>query len=247
MTEKLAGKTAIVTGASAGIGEATVRAFAAEGANTVLAARREEKLESLKADIEKEHGTACLVAPTDVTDEDQVGALVDATVDEFGGVDIVVANAGIGREQVPVEEMSTDHYRSLMDVNTDGLFFTARESLPHLREQRGNLVVVGSVAGQYPVKSQPIYAASKWWARGFTLSLSGTMERDGVGVTLVQPSEVRTEIVSPKGVSRAEQHEPGEVLAPGEIADAILFAATQDEPANAAQIDMYRRDMLNFL
>ena len=112
MTGKLAGKTAIVTGASAGIGEATVRALAAEGANTVLAARREEKLESLKTDIEEAYGTPCLVAP---------------------------------------------------------------------------------------------------------------------------------------GVSRAEQHEPGEVLAPEAIADAILFAATQEEPTTAAQIDMYRRDMFNFL
>jgi len=247
MTGTLDGKTAIVTGASAGIGRQTTLQFAQEGANTVVAARREQQLEELATEIEREHGTSCLVAPTDVTDEEQVGALVEAAVEEFGSLDVVVANAGIGREQVSVEEMSTDHYRSLMDVNTDGLFFTARESIPHLRESSGNLVVVGSVAGQYPVKSQPIYAASKWWARGFALSLSGSMERDEVGVTLVQPSEVRTEIVSPKGVSRAEQHEPGEVLSPEEVAEAILFAAAREEPATVAQLDLYRRDMLNFL
>ena len=97
------------------------------------------------------------------------------------------------------------------------------------------------------IKSQPIYAASKWWVRGLALSLSGTVERDGVGVTVVQPSEVRTEIISPKGVSRAEQHEPGEVLSPEQVAEAVLFAATQEEPANVPQLDLYRRDMLNFL
>ncbi|PSP92629.1 hypothetical protein BRC91_12360 [Halobacteriales archaeon QS_4_62_28] len=104
-----------------------------------------------------------------------------------------------------------------------------------------------SAAGQYPVKSQPIYAASKWWARGFALSLSGTMERHGIGVTVLQPSEVRTEITSPKGVSRAEQHDPGEVLSTEQAAEAILIAASQEEPANVAQLDLYRRGMLNFL
>ena len=151
MTGQLNGETAIITGASAGIGRATARVFAREGADTVVSARREEKLESLAADIEEEFGTDCLVVPTDVTDEGQVREMVDRTVDEFGAIDVVVSSAGVGREQTPVEEMSTEHYRSTMDVNTDGVFFTARETIPHLRERGGNLVLVGSVAGQYPV------------------------------------------------------------------------------------------------
>jgi NADP-dependent 3-hydroxy acid dehydrogenase YdfG len=242
--KQLNDKTALITGASSGIGHATARVFAREGANTAIAARRRERLESLADHLNDEYEAESLVLPTDVTEENQVDAMVEQCVEAFGGIDIVVCNAGVGRKQVPVEEMPNDHYRSLMDVNVDGLFYTTRASLPTLRERSGNLIVIGSAAGLVPVPSQPIYAATKWWTRGFVMSLAGTMEREGAGVTLINPSEVRTEIVSPKGLTRAEQHEEGEVIEPVEVAEAVLFAAIQEQPTTVAELDLFRRDKM---
>lgn len=241
---QLAGKVALITGASAGIGRATARAFAREGANVTLAARREKLLEAEAEHIGETYGVETLVATTDVSNENEVETMVTQTIDQFDRLDVVVNNAGIAREQVSVEEMSTEHYRNMMDVNVDGVFFTARETLPYLREQSGTLVFVGSAAGQYPVASQPIYAASKWWVRGLALSLAGTMDKDEVGISLVNPSEVRTEITSPKGKSREEQHDEGEIIEPEEVAEGILFAAIQEQPTAVAELDMYRRDLL---
>jgi NADP-dependent 3-hydroxy acid dehydrogenase YdfG len=242
----LDGRTALITGASSGIGRETARVFAREGANTAVAARRRERLVSLADRLEDEYGADSLALPTDVTDENEVNAMVEQCSEAFGGIDVVVCSAGVGRERVDIDEMSTDHYRSLMSVNVDGLFFTTRAALPYLREAGGNLIFVGSAAARFPVASQPIYAATKWWTRGFALSLSGQMERDGVGVTLVNPSEVRTEIVSPEGTTRGEQHEEGEVLDPSEVAEANLFAALQSQPTTVTELDLFRRDLLGF-
>jgi NADP-dependent 3-hydroxy acid dehydrogenase YdfG len=247
MTEssRLTETVALITGASAGIGRATARAFAREGADIALAARREGRLEAEADHLEDAYGVETVVTPTDVSDENEVKTMVAETLDQFSRLDVVVCNAGIAREQVAIEEMTTKHYRQMMDVNVDGAFFTARETIPHLREQSGALIFVGSAAGQYPVASQPIYAASKWWLRGFALSIAGTMERDEVGVALINPSEVRTEITSPEGKSRKEQHDAGEIIEPEEVAEGILFAASLEQPTAVAQLDMYRRDMLD--
>ena len=139
-----------------------------------------------------EYGTEALVAPTDVTDESAVEALVDGAVEAFGGLDVVVNNAGLGRGS-GVEGLSTEDYRTMMDVNVDGCFFTTRATLPHLRETEGNLVFIGSFAGQYPRPSNPVYAATKWWLRGFALSVSAAVGESGIAVSVVNPSEVRTE------------------------------------------------------
>jgi NADP-dependent 3-hydroxy acid dehydrogenase YdfG len=235
----LDGDTAVVTGASAGIGRATAHAFAREGANVVLAARSEDRLDDLAATVREEYDTAALVVPTDVTDEDAVAALIDATVEEFGGLDVLVNNAGLARGG-PIEDMSTDQYRTMMDTNVDGMFFAARAAIPHLRESSGTMVFLGSFAGEYPRPSNPVYAASKWWTRGFAKSLSAQVG-DDFAVTVVNPSEVRTEFGDEEGTPFEERFDEGEASEPAEIAEAIVFAAKQS-PSMAPEIDLYRRD-----
>ncbi|SEN31406.1 NADP-dependent 3-hydroxy acid dehydrogenase YdfG [Halorientalis persicus] len=235
----LDGDTAVVTGASAGIGRATAHALAREGANVVLAARSEDRLEDLAATVREEYDTAALVVPTDVTDEDAVAALIDATVEEFGGLDVLVNNAGLARGG-PIEDMSTDQYRTMMDTNVDGMFFAARAAIPHLRESSGTMVFLGSFAGEYPRPSNPVYAASKWWTRGFAKSLSAQVG-DDFAVTVVNPAEVRTEFGYEEGTPFKERFDEGEASEPAEIAEAIAFAARQS-PSMAAEIDLYRRD-----
>ncbi len=238
--QQLAGQTAIVTGASAGIGRETVRALAEEGADVVLAARREERLAEIADAVERDTDASTLVVPTDVTDEAAVDALVETTVDEYGGVDVLVNNAGLARGS-DVEEMTTEQYRAMMSVNADGMFFVTRAALPHLREAAGTLVFVGSFAGKYPRPFNPVYAATKWWTRGFAHSVGAQVGDDGVAVTVINPSEVRTEFGSDYGEPFTERFDEGEVTEPEEIAEAVVFSATR-EPSMVSELDLYRRD-----
>ena len=240
-TDSLDGETVLLTGASAGIGRATARQVAAAGGNVALAARREQRLNELADELESEHGVETLVAPTDVRDSEAVADLVDATVDRFGGIDVVVCNAGLGVGQ-QVEELTDDEYRLMMDVNTDGVFFTARESIPHLRKSEGNIVIVGSFAGQYPRPFNPVYAASKSWARSFAHSLEAQVGEDGIAVSVVNPTEVRTEFGRQDGEPMKERLSPEEASDPSDIADAIVFAATREVPNTVSELDLYRRD-----
>ena len=237
----LDGQAALVTGASSGIGAATAQRLAQAGADIVLASRSEDQLSELAADIEAATGVSAHAVETDVTDPEQVAAAVDATVETFGGLDVVVANAGVGIDE-PVTEMSDESYRTMMGVNVDGAFYTARAAVPHLSDTDGSLVFVSSFSGQYPRPANPIYAATKWWIRGFALSLQAAVGDQGIGITQINPTEVRTEFGAEDGESMAEQYAPGEVTEPSEIAEAIAFAVEQEPPTYVNSIDIYRRD-----
>jgi NADP-dependent 3-hydroxy acid dehydrogenase YdfG len=238
MGDTLDGAGAVVTGASSGIGRATAHRLADAGASVAVAARREERLADLADEIRDAGGEAVPV-PTDVTDEDAVAALVTTAAERFGSLDVVVSNAGLSREG-PVEELPTSDYRAMMDVNVDGTFFLARAALPHLRESAGAFVVVGSFAGKYPRPDDPVYAATKWWTRGFAHSLAGHVGADDVAVTVVNPSEVRTQFGDDEAF--ADRFDAGEVTEPDEVADAIAFAARQDPPTAVSELDLFRRD-----
>jgi NADP-dependent 3-hydroxy acid dehydrogenase YdfG len=238
--EAIDGQAAIVTGASAGIGEATAHSLARDGASVAIAARRRDRLDSLADTLQADYDAETLVVPTDVREESEVEELIDTTVAEFGGLDLVVNNAGLARGS-SVADMSTDEYRTMMDTNVDGMFFTTRAAIPHLRESSGTLVFIGSFAGQYPRPFNPVYAASKWWTRGFAKSVSAEVGTDDVAVTTINPSEVRTEFGSAYGESFEERFAEGEVTEPEEIAEAVVFAAEQG-PSMASEIDLYRRD-----
>ncbi|MFW6448344.1 MAG: SDR family oxidoreductase [Halobacteriota archaeon] len=238
----LDGRTAIVTGASSGIGAEAVRALAAEGADVVPTARREDRIEALADEVAETHGVAARPIRTDVTDEGDVESLMAESVETFGGIDVVVNNAGISRGSDTVE-MATEAYRMMMAVNVDGVFFVTRAALPELVETGGNLVFTGSFAGQYPRSFNPVYAASKWWVRGFAMSVASQYGDDGLGVTVVNPSEVRTEFVGSDGRTFRERFEPGEVTEPAEVASAIAFAAGAGDSV-PFEIDLYRRDKL---
>lgn len=245
----LANKTALVTGASAGIGRESARKLAKQGANVALLARREQELEDIATEIESETGVDTLVISTDVSDEETVESAIDDVIETFGQLDVLVNNAGLatGRD-LTVEEFPTEQYRTVMGVNVDGIFFVSRAALPHLRETSGIAIFVASYAGQYPRPGGPVYAATKWWTRGFALSLAGQVGGDDVGVTVINPSEVRTEFGKEfRDAVSEERFEPGEVTHPEEIADAIVFAALQEPPNVVSEIDLYRRDKLSSL
>ena len=130
-----------------------------------------------------------------------------------------------------------------MGVNLDGVFFMTRAILPYLRETAGNAIFLGSFAGQYPRPGAPVYAASKWWVRGFALSLAGAVGSDGIGVSIINPTEVRTEFGKEyRDEISQERFDPDEVTNPEAIAEAIAFAAEQEPPNVVNELDLYRRD-----
>ncbi|MFW5919168.1 MAG: SDR family oxidoreductase [Halanaeroarchaeum sp.] len=243
-TDPLDGETAVITGASAGIGAETARVLAADGANVVLAARRANRLEELTDELEADHGVDAVAVPTNVRDEAAVEALIDETVESFGSLDVLVNNAGLARGS-DVAEMETEDYRTMMETNVDGTFFATRAAIPHLLESEGHLVFLGSFAGQYPRPFNPVYAATKWAVRGFALSMEASLGPDGVAVTVVNPSEVRTEFGSDLGEAFEDRFDPGEVTEPEEVAEAIRFAVRQDG-STVSEMDVYRRDKLGF-
>ncbi len=236
----LESKTAIVTGASTGIGAATCRALAAEGATVVLAARSEDKLEALAESLEETHDFETLIVPTNVRDEDDVDALIEDTVDAFGGFDVLVNNAGLSRGS-DVESMATDDYETIQETNVDGVFYATRAAIPHVRERGGHLIFVGSFAGQYPRSFNPVYAASKWWVRGFAKSVAAQVGDDDVGVSIINPAEVRSAFEATDGKTFEEHFAEGEASEPEEVAEAIVFAATR-EGSSVSEIDINRRD-----
>ncbi|OTE99855.1 SDR family oxidoreductase [Halorubrum sp. SD683] len=231
---------AVITGASSGIGEATAHALAERGANVVLVARRREALESVADDVRSEHGVEAVVADGDVRDPATSQAAVEAAVDEFGDLDVAVVNAGVARGS-DVATMTDEEYSVMQETNVDGAFFLTRAALPHLTESEGSLIAVGSFAGEYPRSFNPVYAATKWWVRGFAHSVAAQVGDEGVAVSVVNPSEVRTEFGSEDGEPFEERFEPGSVTEPEEVAEAISFAASR--PGSTAQeIDLFRRD-----
>ncbi|MXR43298.1 SDR family NAD(P)-dependent oxidoreductase [Halobaculum sp. WSA2] len=230
-----------ITGASSGIGAATARTLAAAGVDLALGARREDRLADLAAELRDEHGVAVEAIAVDVTERERVEAFVEAAAEAFDGLDGVVVNAGIGLDG-DLDSMSIDDYRTMMGVNVDGAFHTARAALPHLRESDGTIVFVASFAGEYPRPTNPVYAASKWWVRGFAHSLEGSVGPDGVAVSVVNPTEVRTEFGSEQGESFEEQFDSADVTDPDAIADGIRFCLSQEGTDTVSELDLYRRD-----
>lgn len=232
--------TALITGASSGIGEATAHALAERGANVALLARRRDNLESIARELEADYDAQAIVVDGDIRERATSETAVAAAVERFGGLDVVVANAGLLRGN-DVETMTDEEYFTMQETNVDGAFFVTREALPHLKESEGTLVAVGSFAGQFPRSYNPVYAATKWWLRGFAHSVAAQVGDEGVSVSVVNPSEVRTEFGSEDGTASEERFEPGTVTEPSEIAEVIAFAATR-EGSTAQEIDFYRRD-----
>lgn len=185
----LAGQVAIVTGASSGIGAATAHELARRGAKVVLAARRVEELAGIERAL-KEIGCEALAVPTDMTDPVQVQRLVERTEQVYGRIDILVNNAGIGGGGRPLAKTTPDEIIQALKVNLVGAILATRVVLPGMIARRhGAIVSVASVAGLIAVA--PVYSATKFGLRGFSLSLRRELRGTGVTVALVSPGFIR--------------------------------------------------------
>ncbi len=228
-------KVAIVTGASAGIGAAISKQLDQEGCKLVLCARKQ--LNVIKNDL-----SDAIAIPTDVRREEQVKDMINTAMEHYGRIDILVNNAGIIRYG-DMENYSTEDYKAVMETNVDGTFYTTREALPHIKRSQGNIVFIGSFDSDHPRSFNPIYAASKWWVKGFAHSIEAVYGKQ-ISVSLINPSEVRTDIPDEDGVPYKNRYKEGEMLEPEEVAEAVIFALKRSKNATVSQLNLFRRDKL---
>lgn len=230
----LSGKVALVTGASSGVGEATAKALAREGCAVALAARREDRLEAVASDIENDR---TLVVPTDVSDEDDVEAMVEETRAEFGGVDILVNNAGVLLGDY-VADADRDDFRTQVEVNLLGVMNATRAALPDMLDSGGgHVVAVSSMNAQYPAEGGSAYTASKCGVNGFCGSLRKEMSGEDVRVSVVMPGPVETEM-------RDWAEWDGRSLDPADVAEAVVFAVSRPEHVELPEMTVNTTDKL---
>jgi NAD(P)-dependent dehydrogenase (short-subunit alcohol dehydrogenase family) len=212
----LEGRVAFVTGASRGVGAATARILAREGAKVGLASRTEDDL-----GIEGAVASAC-----DVRDPGQVNAAVKATVDAFGRLDIVVANAGVG-SYGPFLELDPEAVDEMIDINLKGTLHTARATLPHLVEAGGgDFLALASVAGLRGFPGETGYNASKFGMVGFTRSLDHEMREHGVRCTTLAPGGIKTDFAMGTGRT-PDMPELEGMMTAEDVAEVVLFTVTR--------------------
>ena len=240
MTGKLEGKVAVVTGASSGIGEATVRALAAEGAAVVAGARRKERLDGLVEEVTQDGGKAIGVE-SDITDEEQAHYLVRRAVEEFGRIDILVNNAGVMLLS-DVSKGLSDQWRTMFEVNVLGLLYATHVAIGYMKEQgSGHLVNISSVAGRKVTRtSNGVYAGTKFAVNAISEGLRMELLEDNIWVTIVEPGAVATELPDHITDEEARESLSGllslERLQAEDIANAIVYAVTQPERVGVNEI-----------
>ena len=199
MADRLSGAVALVTGASSGIGEATARSLAAEGARVALLARRVDRIEKLAQEIAGRGHTA-LAIECDVTDQGGVAEAVSRTVGDFGRLDVVVNNAGL-MLLGPIPGAPTEEWERMIDVNLKGLLYVTHAALPHLLEAAGDsprgvadVVNVSSVAGRVARAGSGVYNLTKHGVGAVSEALRQEVSPEGVRVTVIEPGAVDTEL-----------------------------------------------------
>ncbi len=235
------GQTALVTGASSGIGAATAVALAAEGARLILAARRTERLDALAASIKQTYETESLLITLDVRNEADVTSKLGALPAAWQEVDILVNNAGLSRGLNPLHDGLTEDWNEMVDTNVKGLLYVTRTILPGMVQRgRGHVVHIGSVAGRDPYAGGAVYCGTKAAVAMISRAMKIDLLGSGIRVTNIEPGMVETEfsLVRFHGdEERAKKVYQGlEPLKPEDVADAIVWAVTRPPHVNVQDI-----------
>jgi len=236
MAGKLTGMTALVTGASAGIGWASALALAGEGANVVLTARRQGRLDELARSVRDAGGQAVTVAG-DARDEETARRCVDAALDSYGKIDILINNAGVGNYK-NIVETSADDYDEMMDSNVRSTFLFTRHAVPSMVERgAGTILMISSMAGVYGFPGEAVYCATKFAQVGFAPALDKELRPHGIKVGVICPGGVKTEFALGKGRT-VESVAQSSMLDPEDVAGAVLLACTQAPGSRIIEIQM---------
>lgn len=239
MSNNIAGKVIIITGASSGMGEAAARHLAAQGATVVLAARRSDRIDALAEAITKAGGKALAVA-TDVTSPVDMRKLAAAAMDAFARIDVLVNNAGV-MPLSPIERLKIDEWDRMIDVNLKGVLYGIAAVLPRMQAQKsGHIINTASVAAYKVFPGSAVYSATKFAVRGLTEGLRQEVKPYNIRTTLISPGAVKTELleqISDKDVQSANQDYVGRVgISADSYARVAAFAISQPEDVDINEL-----------
>lgn len=236
--ETITGKVIIIMGASSGIGEATARLLAAQGAQLVIAARRRERIEALAAEL----GPNVLAQPTDVRDREQVAAVVQQAMSAFGRVDVIFNNAGI-MPQGNLALRQYDEWQQMLDINIMGVLNGIAAVLPIMRKQEDGLIITtDSVAGHVVYPGSAVYNGTKYAVRAIMEGLRQEEREQGIRSTIISPGMVASELFKTVGDPQIEKNLrdmaaiDGNSLTPMDVAEAVLYAIQQPKHVAISEV-----------
>lgn len=226
--DALEGKTAVVTGASSGIGAAVAKALAIEGANVVLAARTTARLEEMEAEINGKGKGKALAVRTDIANRSEVEEMVKTAEKMFGQIDIFVNNAG-QMLSATVQAGEVEEWEKMIDVNIKGVLYGLNAVIPSMVERgAGNIINIASVSGLEVTKKSTVYSATKFAVRAISTGLEKELARTGVRVTNISPGMVDTRLSSTVSDRKKLEAE--------DIANAVIYAVMQPDYVNINEI-----------
>jgi NADP-dependent 3-hydroxy acid dehydrogenase YdfG len=239
MSTPIEGKVVVITGASSGLGEATARLLAQEGATVVLGARRRERIQSLADELTGNGGKA-LAIQTDVTDVDQVQRLVDTAVQTYGRIDVMINNAGL-MPQSPLERRKIDDWNQMIDVNIKGVLYGIAAALRYMQQQKsGHVINVSSVAGHKIRPGGAVYAATKHAVRVISEALRMEVKPYNIRTTVISPGAVATELpnsITESDIATNTHSFYKEIAIPADsFARMVAFAISQPEDVDVNEI-----------
>lgn len=238
---QLEGKTAVITGASSGIGRACAEVFAGESASLILCARRKERLRSLASSLERRHGIKSLCPALDIRDSDSVEKAFENLPQSWKRVDILVNNAGLSRGLEPIYRGRIKDWEEMIDTNVKGLLYVSRAVLPGMvKRRKGHIVNIGSVAGHEVYPGGNVYCASKHAVDAITKGMLMDLMDTPIRVSTVDPGLVETEfsVVRFNG-DREKAKAPYKGMKPlrgKDVAEAVLFCVTRPSHVNVSQL-----------
>lgn len=229
----LNGKVAIVTGSTKGIGRAIAESLVREGMNVCISARHEDEVEQAVSELGDAGEGGVTGAVCDVRDYDEVKALVEHTVEEFGGVDVLVNNAGIGIFG-RVEETAPEDFRAVLETNLFGVFYCCREAIPQMKKRGGGYIInISSLAGTNAHPQMTAYNASKFGLNGFSEAMMQEVRHDGIKVSYIMPGSVNTYF----GNEEPDESKDWQ-LQPADIARIVLDLLHTDERSLPSRIEI---------
>jgi NADP-dependent 3-hydroxy acid dehydrogenase YdfG len=233
------GKVVVITGASSGLGEATARMLSAEGAKVVLGARRIERIQSLANELNK-NSLSAIALQTDVTEAEQVKELVNAAVEAYGRIDVIINNAGI-MPHSPLERLKIEDWNRMIDVNIKGVLYGIAAVLPHMTKQKaGQIINVSSVAGHKVNPGGAVYSATKHAVLAISEGLRQEVKPYNIRTTVISPGAVITELpnsATEPDIAVGIKKFYDDVAIPADsFARAVIFAMSQPEEVDINEI-----------
>jgi NADP-dependent 3-hydroxy acid dehydrogenase YdfG len=238
---KLSNKTVFITGASAGIGKACAEAFAREGANLILTARRFSAIKKLSLSLSKKFNIKTFTAQLDVRNQEEVKNIISSIPKEWQKIDILINNAGLARGFSNIDEGNIQDWDEMIDTNVKGLLYVSREILPLMvKRKKGHIINIGSIAGHNVYPKGNVYNASKFAVSAITKGMRLDLYEKEIRISTVDPGMVETEfsIVRFHGDKQQAKkvYKGMQPLKPADIADAVLYCATRPEYINIDEI-----------